>query len=123
VTSDPDAELIESIRMGLTAAVEADAQADVLLQLADHPEVAPQTIRAMIAAQVAHPHRAVIPQYQGRGGHPVLIPPGLAAELITVALIGGLRDYWLRHPDKCYRVPVDDPAVIHDIDTPDQVQM
>lgn len=118
VRSDPDAEMIVSIRAGLMAVLQMGGPCDVLMQLADHPEVSADTLRHMLADAPRDPERAVIPNYQGRGGHPIWIPAGLIARLLKVELPGGLRAIWHAHPEWCRRLPVDDPGVVRDIDVP-----
>jgi CTP:molybdopterin cytidylyltransferase MocA len=65
--------------------------------------------------------QAIIPQLADRGGHPVLIPPNISQILIDAECPHGLGQFWLDHPELCYRVPVDDPTVVRDIDTPDDL--
>ncbi len=121
VTSDPDAPMFESIRAGLKAAAQIDPQATVVLQPGDHPEVAPATLRALIAAAAKRPDTAVMPEYAGRGGHPVLIPPSVARHVVQADCPGGLRQFWTDHPGLCFRLAVKDAGVVRDIDTPEQL--
>ena len=115
---NPKSELFSSIRLGLAMARHLDAFAAVLLQPADHPDVRCETLEALVTAANAHPDRAVMPQFRGRGGHPVLIPPPVAQLICGYAGMGGLRQFWLDYPELCLRLPVDDPGVVFDIDTP-----
>jgi molybdenum cofactor cytidylyltransferase len=118
VFSDPDAAMFESIRAGLGAAQSTDSDAVMVLQPADHPEVAADTLRLLLASSRDRPSQAVIPEFLGRGGHPVLIPPGVAARILEDDCPTGLGDFWAAHPELCVRVPVSDPGVCRDIDTP-----
>ena len=118
--SSADAEMFESIRAGLAKAQRIDASAEVLLQPADHPEVQPATVQALIEARADHPRCAVMPVYNDKGGHPVLIPAEVIDRLLTASGKGGLRQYWRGHPDQCLRLAVDDPGVVRDLDTLDQ---
>jgi CTP:molybdopterin cytidylyltransferase MocA len=118
---DPGAQMFESIRAGLRTARSLDAAATVVLQPGDQPEVAVATLDALVARSLKRPRQAMIPQVGERGGHPVLIPPPIAAALIEAECPQGLGDYWLSHPELCVRVPVDDPSAVHDIDTPDDL--
>jgi molybdenum cofactor cytidylyltransferase len=122
VPSDSDGPMFASIRTGLVAAHAINRDATVVLQPGDHPEVAPATLLALIAAATAHPDRAIIPQYQGRGGHPVMIPPLVVALLLKSDCPAGLARFWNDHPAHVRRVPVDDAAVILDIDTAAQLR-
>ena len=120
VTSNPDASMYESIRHGLIASQQIDKQFPILLHPADHPEVHPFTLSRLHDAWKQHPEWAVMPEYEEKGGHPVIIPSLLTTQLIEYSGEGGLRQFWLDHPDTCLRVIVDDPIVIRDMDTPDQ---
>jgi len=116
--SDPDAPMYESIRAGLRAALRVDENATVVLQPSDHPVVARTTLGLLIRAAIERPRQTIIPQYSNRGGHPVLIPPNICAMLIESDCPDGLGQFWLDHHDLCYRLSVDDPTVVRDIDTP-----
>ena len=48
----------------------------------------------------------------------MLIPPPVAALILAADCPAGLGQFWLDHPELCHRVPVDDPTVLRDIDTP-----
>jgi molybdenum cofactor cytidylyltransferase len=121
VSCDPDAPMFDSIRAGLVAASALDAQATIVLQPGDHPEVAPATLAALVAASAAQPDRAVMPEYLGRGGHPVLIPPPVAARLLIEDCREGLARFWSMHPRLCHRLPTDDRSIVLDVDTPDHL--
>jgi molybdenum cofactor cytidylyltransferase len=115
-SSDPDAPMFESIRAGLRAAQSIDRDASVLLQPGDHPEVAAGTLATLADWSLKGSVQAIIPEYRGRGGHPVLIPPAVADVLVAAACPSGLGDFWRANPELCIRVPVEDPAIVRDID-------
>ncbi len=117
VASDPDAPMFESIRAGLRAAQAVDRAATVVLQPGDHPEVAAPTLATLAEWSLKRPDQAIIPEYQGRGGHPVLIPPPVVEILVAANCPTGLGDFWLTHPELGARVPVNDASVICDVDT------
>lgn len=116
VESDPDAPMFASICTGLRAAHDLDATATVLLHPGDHPEVAPATLNGLIDVSRNNPDLAVLPEYQGRGGHPVLIPPSIAQRILAADCPGGLREFWRDHPELCKRIKVDDPSSTRDVD-------
>jgi molybdenum cofactor cytidylyltransferase len=122
VRIDPDAPLFDSIRAGLATAQAIDSQAAILLQPGDHPQAAEATLTALLAAAAGGPDRAIIPQHAGRGGHPIVIPPPIAALLLSAECPNGLARYWSDHPELCLRLPVDDPGVVLNIDTPAQLK-
>jgi molybdenum cofactor cytidylyltransferase len=113
--------MFESVRAGFRAARLLDAEATVVLQPGDQPEVELATLDALVARSLKRPRQAVVPQVGGCGGHPVLIPPEVASVLIDAECPRGLGEYWLLHPELCDRMPVEDPAVLRDVDTPEDL--
>jgi molybdenum cofactor cytidylyltransferase len=124
VESDPDAPMINSIKTGLHAALKfsrtvtrSGDNVSILLQLGDHPAVNSKTLTQIVTIASEHPGKAIMPTFNGNGGHPVLIPATIAEQILTADDAGGLRQFWLDHTDICIRFEVDDPGVVHDIDT------
>jgi molybdenum cofactor cytidylyltransferase len=115
---DPDAEMIVSVKAGLAVAQSIHPTADILLHPADHPCVKRETIEQLIRASAEHPDQAVMPDYDGRGGHPAIVPARLVPSILDFTSAGGLRQFWLDRPELCLRLPVDDPGVVFDVDTP-----
>ena len=113
------AEMIDSVRAGLRAVRGIDPHADALLHPADHPEVARSTLTVLLEARRTHGDLALLPEHAGRGGHPAFIPVRLFDTILEWAGPGGLRRFWREHPECCQRLPVDDPWVVRDVDTPD----
>lgn len=122
VHADPDAEMFESIKVGLRRAIIEDTMTSVLLHPADHPEVHPSTVMTLLEENRSHPQCVIIPEYRGRGGHPVLIPRLSVEDILAFTGSGGLRAFWLLHPEKCLRVSVDDPQAVLDLDTPEEYE-
>jgi len=120
--SDPDADLMASIRRGLECACTNEPGAPVMLHLADHPGVRRDTVRAILAASREHPNRAIIGTVHGKGGHPVFVPAAILPEILAWSGNGGLRRFWEDHPDQCARIELDDPALVRDLDHPADYQ-
>lgn len=122
VASDPDADMLVSVKAGLGAARRAFPRATaVWLHLADHPFVDAATLHVVARAFAeARGACAVMPVHAGRGGHPALIPAGLVDEILAWEGAGGLRAFWMERPDRCVRVEVTDAGVTRDLDTPEQ---
>lgn len=120
VVADPDAPMFESVRAGLGAAA-GPGVTGVVLQPADHPGVRPDTLRRLAIEAAARTHCAVMPEFEGRGGHPALIPVSLVPEILAYDGAGGLREYWNGNPGRVFRVQVEDPTVIRDVDEPGDV--
>jgi len=62
------------------------------------------------------PEAILIPAYGEKKGHPSLFPHSLIMELATLST---LRDVIGTYPERVRVVAVDDPAVIEDMDTPE----
>ena len=129
VISDSEAEMIVSVAAGMAAAMQSHPlPRAILLQPGDHPGVAPSTIQTLIEAHRAELSHAHIPEYRGKGGHPALIPVTVAAEITRWADLGarrgsgGLRQFWIEHPNLCRRTPVEDPLCTMDLDTPEEYE-
>ena len=117
VLANADAPMFHSIQIGMRSAQAIDPSASVLLQLGDHPYVAPATLPLLLAAAAEQPDKAVMPMYEGQGGHPVLVPPNLIRDLLAANCSDGLRGFWNEHPECCLRLVVEDADVVRDIDT------
>jgi len=94
----------------------------VLFTLVDHPGVALETYRQLIAAWEENPEAIIIPEYGGRGGHPVIFPAALAGEFLAAPPSQGARFVIYHHPELVKKIPVSDPGVRKDIDTPEDYQ-
>jgi CTP:molybdopterin cytidylyltransferase MocA len=110
-----------SIQAGL-AALPADAHAfllwpvDVCLPGAD-------VVRALLAARADEPSRlGWIPSHAGRRGHPALFARAVAPRLLALGPDEPARDVVraLADEGRVCHVPVDDPFVLRDMDTPEE---
>jgi CTP:molybdopterin cytidylyltransferase MocA len=121
--SSHDHPMFDSIRAGIYAARAIDPNATIVLHPGDHPQVAPATLRTLTDWSLQRPVTAIIPEHAGRGGHPVLIPPNIAALILTHDCPRGLAQFWLDHPELCHRIAVDDATMLHDVDTPAELNV
>ncbi|HVF45060.1 MAG TPA: hypothetical protein VM936_18690, partial [Pyrinomonadaceae bacterium] len=64
--------------------------------------------------------RLVVPEWRGRGGHPVLVDLSLRGELLSVVRERGLRALFDAHGSEVLRLPADSPFVARDMDTWDE---
>lgn len=83
----------------------------------DMPMVQPASVLAVAKALVHHP--VAYAQHQGRRGHPVGFAAELYSELATLSGDEGARRLLGRYPS--YGVEVDDPGVLLDVDTEDDL--
>ena len=110
-------DMAQSVRTGLESV--DSAAGGVLVCLADHPLVAPETFRRLAEEHRTSPGAVLIPLYNGRKGHPTLFPRPVIDELSVRAT---LRDVIGVHPERIKLLPLDDPAVVEDMDTPADYQ-
>ena len=118
VTVDPDAEMIESIRAGLRCLESIATVAVAAVHPSDHPTIGHATMSILLTVHDESPNTAVMPEHEGHGGHPVLIPRCLWPSIVEFTGEGGLRHFWQEHASLSVRVPVNDPTVIADMDLP-----
>lgn len=122
VLVDPDAPMFNSFSAGLHASLSrrvtpAGESPAILLQLGDHPALDPSTLERIFTTAAKYPDKAIMPIYQNNGGHPVLIPASITEQIVAITCPDGLRGFWQERPELSVRLEVDDPRVIHDIDT------
>ena len=101
-----------SLACGVRAASGADGW---LIALADMPAIAPATIAAVADALRAG-HATAAPFVGGRRGHPVGFSRSCFDELARLTGDSGARSALAEHPP--FRVAVDDPGALLDIDSP-----
>jgi len=109
---DPSRGMFSSIQIGV-----AEATGDALLVLpGDMPFVRPETVRAVIAKYRERP-AIVSPRYNGKRGHPVVMPLSLRDEIAATPPSANLHDVIKRHPGEPVHVDVNDAGVVRDVDT------
>ncbi len=111
---DPSSEMGESIRCGVQM-LPASASA-TLVALVDHPAVPPEVVKTLIDEWRKNA-QLIIPTWQGRGGHPVLVDLRWRHELETLDAAAGLKSFFKKHADAVRRVPVESEYIARDIDT------
>ena len=118
--------MFSSIRTGLSEALKRwPEKKGFLLMPADCPLIAAETIRALISAARSEEDgegRFFVPVYEGKKGHPLLIPSGRAEQIISHDPDGSLKEITDRCPDQMVRVPVRDEGCVMDMDSPETYQ-
>lgn len=87
----------------------------------DHPLVTPETVRALIAAAADPEAQIVLPTHGSRPGHPVFFAASVFRELMSPDLSEGARTVVRRDPDRVRVVAVEDPGVLANLDTPEDL--
>ncbi len=105
-----------SIAFGATRIFERLGSRPLVLALGDMPCVRIGTIQTLIARLGGSPLAIVAPTFNGQRGHPVVFG---AAHLEALAHLRGDRGaFALLQTNPPQLVPIDDPGVLQDIDTP-----
>ncbi|MCF7804748.1 MAG: nucleotidyltransferase family protein [Candidatus Marinimicrobia bacterium] len=122
IIENPDYEQgqFSSLQTGIRS-LPADVAGSVMC-LVDHPHINAGTYRTVVTAARQDSKSIVIPTYEDRGGHPVHIPEILFEDIVEAdpAKVT-LRDIFDCYRDKIIRVPVDEPGIRWDIDTPEDL--
>jgi molybdenum cofactor cytidylyltransferase len=120
IVFNPDYEqgMITSFQTGIR--VLPPGTSGTFLFLVDHPLVNPVTIETLIARH--EPNMIVLPTYEGRRGHPALFASQVLEEIAALPEGQGANIVVRRNPDRIVEVPVDEPGILMDIDTPEQFQ-
>jgi molybdenum cofactor cytidylyltransferase len=116
----PDAEMIDSVRIGLQSwqdVAEITPHDAFLVHPADQPGVSTADIDACIAAFRAAPSAIIVASRTGRRGHPLLFPAELAHFVQSPACDAGLRVLPRTYPDRVREVSCTSAGVTRDIDT------
>lgn len=121
----PGRGMSSSVALGFSYAQRCFAGEEAaLLWPVDHPSVRPETVRMVLARLSAA--TIVIPTLAARGGHPTGFGRDLWQDLAACSSAPqGARSIIQRirmlAPDRVMRIPVDDPGVLADVDTPEQL--
>jgi molybdenum cofactor cytidylyltransferase len=112
VNDTPYSDMAESVRAGLKQL--RHYTSPVLIGLSDHPLVSAETVRHILREHRAFPGAIIIPEYDGRRGHPCLFPRSVLDEIFSGIT---LRDIVRRDPARVRPVAVGDEGVVLDMDT------
>jgi molybdenum cofactor cytidylyltransferase len=110
---------LSSLRAGIEELpVEIDG---VMVHLTDHPTVRPDTFRAVLKRYGQGGEQIVISRYQERRGHPLIFDRSVFDELLHTRDSDGAHAVVNADPSRVTYVEVDDPGVVLDLDTPEDL--
>lgn len=119
--------MFTSIRAGLAKAGEAfpDKRGFFLVPV-DCPLITIRALRELMAAAEKDNGSTgscyFVPTFEGKKGHPLLIPADRTDEILSYDGPGGLKAITDAHWDEMVRVPVPDEEILLDMDTPEGYQ-
>ncbi len=118
--------MFSSVQAGLRC-LDGRGYGAVLITPVDAALVLPRTIRALAERwdeecfRPDEARRIIIPEFLGKGGHPLLLPARHCAKVLSHQDDdGGLRGYLARlAPDSSIRLPLPDAGILCDLDSPE----
>jgi molybdenum cofactor cytidylyltransferase len=115
---DPDRGQLSSLVCGIQAIDPAAPGA--LMTLVDIPLVRTATVTSLVRAWERDHAGLVRPRHDGRNGHPVIFGRALLDALVHANLAHGAKPVVRSFAPHAVNVPVDDPGVLIDFDTPEE---
>lgn len=112
--------MISSIKIGLAAV--AEKCDGVLIVLGDHPLVGTGTFEQIVGQGILHPNKIIQPRYDGKSGHPVLIPGAGIESILALPAEATLKTWMRDRAEQILALEVNDPGILMDVDTPEDYQ-
>ena len=94
----------------------------LLVMAVDRPQLRPETLACLCQAAATGQGALWVPTYRGRRGHPILFSRGCYDDLMAAPDEPGARWVVGRHRHRRVEVAVEDPAVVCELDTPEQLE-
>jgi len=110
----PERGMLSSLQCGFRAV--PDRAEQVFFMPVDLPAISGATVAAL--AEHAGTAPLILPRYEGRRGHPVLVRRDLIPEFLALSPSAQARDIVERHEGEIRYVDVNDPGILADVDTP-----
>jgi molybdenum cofactor cytidylyltransferase len=123
IVSNPDYKLgmLSSVRCGLKALPGRCEKVAVVL--GDQPAITSELVSQMIQSFSTTDKAILVPVHRGKRGHPILFSIRYLDEIMTSFDNVGLRGLLQAYPDDIFELTVSTPAVLSDIDFPDDYRV
>jgi molybdenum cofactor cytidylyltransferase len=108
-----------SLRAGLLKA--GDACSAAMFLLADQPFVTPAVINLLLERFRRSNRLIALPVHRERRGNPCILARAFYAEILRITGDKGAREIISAHPAEVLEVEIPDPAVLMDIDLPEDL--
>jgi molybdenum cofactor cytidylyltransferase len=112
---DHESGMLSSIMCGFRALPEDTGT--VLVFLGDQPGISPGITNRVICAYNESLHGIVVPVYEYRRGHPLLVDYKYKSEIVRLDLEKGLRHLMHIFPQDVLEIEINEPGILMDIDT------
>ena len=119
----PERGQFSSLQTGLQAVLDRGRDR-AMVTLVDRPPAQPKTLHDMLIAFAAREHGiwAVVPEYSGRHGHPILLGREMIEALLKAPPTANARDIEHANQTRVRYLPVDDRSVTMNVDTPQEYE-
>lgn len=116
----PEQGQFSSLQTGLQSVLSYGRDA-AIVTLVDRPPVSAAALSALISAFLAAPVGiwAVVPEYQGKHGHPLVLGREMIEAFLKAPPTATARDVEHQNQQHIRYVPIDDPTVTLNVDTPE----
>lgn len=123
INSDPLRGQFSSLQIGLQAVLDRGRDA-AIVTLVDRPPANDETIKVLQNAfQTANDAIwSVVPEYSGTHGHPIVVGREMIEALLKAPVTSTGQDVNAAHRNQIQYVPVNDPSVALNINTPEDYQ-
>lgn len=120
VNPAPERGQFSSLQVGLQEVLNRGRDS-AMVTLVDRPPLQPETLDSLVAAfgSRAHDIWAVIPQYQGAHGHPILIGREMIETFLRAPLTSNAREAEHAHQQRIGYFETSDPLITTNLDTPE----
>lgn len=125
LNDEPDAEMIDSVRLGITEVQRRhDLAPDtgILICPGDQPGLRTGDITRCCKVFLDNPGKIVVATHDGRAGHPLIFPASHIPFIMSDACDSGLRELPQQHAQEIVKVETESPAVVRNINTPEDFQ-
>ena len=122
IVDNPDypSGMLSSVRCGLRA-LPRECQA-VMVVLGDQPSITTNLIDDLVQAFNMNHKGIVVPVFQNRRGHPILLSTRYRDEILSQYDGAGLRGLLHAHPDDVLELAAPAPSILSDMDYPEDYQ-
>ncbi len=124
VNPEPGRGQFSSLQVGLQEVLSRGRDA-AIVTLVDRPPVRPETLQALIDAFAQAIRRykwAVIPEYKGKHGHPIVVAREMIEAFLKAPDMSNARELEHANQSQIEYLLLDDPWVAANIDTPEQYE-
>jgi molybdenum cofactor cytidylyltransferase len=123
VNPDPQQGQFSSLQVGLQEVLNRGRDG-AIVTLVDRPPADAETIQMLRASFLLSDEGvwAVVPEYSGRHGHPFVIGREMIEAFLRAPVHSSARDVEHANQDHIRYVPVNDPLVVTNVDTPDDFE-